>query len=111
MRSLGSAHQRDQVDPFSTVKGFICEGNAIEGTEDITAMGAGGRIWHGIHVRLDKQEHVQFAVNLVLLEGVFGIEGSSGACLGTPPLVQASTPSLAHALYLPKRHEMRLAEA
>ena len=49
-------------------------------------------------------------MNLVLLEG-FGIKGSSGACLGTPPLVQASTPRLAHTLYLPKRHEMRLAEA
>ena len=39
MRSLGSAHQRGQVDPFPTVKGFICEGYAIEGAEDITSMG------------------------------------------------------------------------
>ena len=32
------------------VKGFICEGYAIEGAEEITALGAGGRIWRGIHV-------------------------------------------------------------
>ena len=50
MRSLGSAHQRGQVDHFSTVKGFICEGNAIEGAEEITSMG-GWRTYLARHPR------------------------------------------------------------